>query len=471
MGNRGSRGLSIAVCSILAVVLALLASGLAPAGLQAAEPGESEPVSPADDAWLPPEPTVDTLGGADARGAGGTVARSDTLGLMGGYSRKDGFFLSDEGQKRFLLRIGAHLQLRYTYAERDQRQDGPEASDIDRSDIELERARVYFKGHVLDPNLTYLIQVDADTDGGGELHLLDAYVLYKAGEIFTDSPEAIEFGMGQWKPYFLRQEATSSSKQQMVERSLATEFFNVDRNLGVWVQGAVKPFFYSFAVTNGFDSLNVPPSEVDQIPAFLGKLDFSILGNEAGKYEESNVKGSDDPLWVVGVSLGSDRNNGTSEADRQRFKCYQLGLDSIFKLGPFSLQAEYMGRWLDYPVGNTVAGMGGSGDAQYAHGFYVQGGIFIVPGTLEVAGRFSGIWGSGDRDGDGYEVGPGLSWYIAKSHDLKLQTDLVYFSIDEDVPAMTESLDGTDPNFRSSAAGLEAGQRGIMWRVQFQLRF
>jgi hypothetical protein len=233
----------------------------------------------------------------------------------------------------------------------------------------------------------------------------------------------------------------------------------------------MDPFFYSFAVTNGFDSVNASPSSVDQIPAFLAKLDFSILGNEAGKYEESSVKGSDDPLWVVGLSLGTDQNNGTSETARQEFKCYEFGLDSLFKVGPFSLQAEYMGRWLDYPVGNTVAGMNGAGDAEYAHGFYVQGGFFIVPGTIEVAGRVSAIWGTEDRDGDGYEVGPVLSWFINKSHDVKLQTDLIYYNIDENVPAQTESLDTTTPNFASSATGLEAGQRGVMWRVQFQLKF
>lgn len=423
---------------------------------------------------------------AEARGVpeGDLVpAREFSLGpalpLVAGWDAKKGFYLSDAEKAVFLLKIGGVLQVRYTFVGRDKRGDVADPGETrDVSVFELERLRVNLGGHVIHPNLTYFLQFDADTDHESEAVFLDAYVQYRAGGLLGVEPDAIAVGAGQWKPYFLRQEATSSSKQQFVERSLANEFFNIDRNLGVWVQGDVHPVFYAFAVTNGFDSLGVSPGEIDQVPAFVGKLDVAILGREGGKYEESAVATKAEPTWVVGASFASDQNNGSSDVGTsQPFKAYQFGADTVFKWSMFSLQAEYMGRWLRYREGNNVPGMAGDGDIHYAHGFYVQAGAFLVPGTLEIASRASAIWCDGPRGGNAFEAGPCLSWYISRSHNVKFQTDLLFFDISEDIQIQTETLDrprttgGSVEPFASSAAGYRSGTQGVMWRAQFQVRF
>ncbi len=402
-----------------------------------------------------------------------------TVPIVAGWDAKNGFYLTDAEKGYFLLRIGGRLQVRYTYQARDKRggvADPGETRDV--SVFELERARLSFGGHVIDPHLAYFIQLEADTDHEGSGELLDAYVQYHAGELLGASAEAFSVGVGQWKPYFLRQEATSSARQQFVERSLANEFFNIDRNLGAWIQGDLHPLFYAFAVTNGFDSINVPFDETDQIPAFVGKLDVAILGKEGGKYEEGNVAMKPEPTWVVGVSLASDQNNGSSDVGTsQPFKAYQFGLDTIFKWSLFSLQAEYMGRWLKYRDGNNVPGMAGDGDWHYAHGFYVQGGVFLLPGAVEVAGRASAIWCDGPRGGNAFEAGPCLNWYISRSHKVKFQTDLSFFDISDDIQVQTETLDrpritgGSVEPFQTSAAAYRSGTQGFMWRAQLQLQF
>lgn len=399
--------------------------------------------------------------------------------LVAGWDSKNGFYLTDAEKGYFLLKIGGRLQIRYTYQALDKRGDTASPGETrDTSVFELERARVNFGGHVLNPNLTYFFQLEADTDHEGSGELLDAYIQYHAGGIFNAAPEAFSVGAGQWKPYFLRQEATSSAKQQFVERSLANEFFNIDRNLGAWIQGDLHPVFYAFAVTNGFDSINVPFGEVDQIPAFVGKLDFAILGKEGGKYEESNIALKPEPTWVVGASFASDQNNGSSGAGTsQPFKAYQFGVDTVFKWSLFSLQAEYMGRWLKYREGNNVPGMAGDGDWHYAHGFYVQGGLFLLPGALEVAGRASAIWCDGPRGGNAFEAGPCLNWYISRNHKVKFQTDLSFFDISDDIQVQSETLDrpritgGSVEPFQTSAAGYRSGTQGAMWRAQLQLQF
>jgi hypothetical protein len=227
--------------------------------------------------------------------------------------------------------------------------------------------------------------------------------------------------------------------------------------------------FYAFFVTNGFDSLNVAPAAVDQVPAFTGKIDFSILGDEKnGVYEEGNVKCQEAPLLIVGASVATDQNNGSSGVGGEQFKVYQFGVDGTFKWSLFSLQGEYMGRWLDYETPNTAAG--GEGSALYAHGFYVQGGVFLVPGVIELAGRVSAVWtADGPQDGNAVEAGGGINWFISRSHKVKLQTHLLYFDISADLPNPSENLDAATPNFSSSAANLERGEQGVMLLTQIQI--
>jgi phosphate-selective porin len=410
------------------------------------------------------------------QGGGNGGAEETEVPITAGWDKKDGFFLRSKDDN-FLLKIAGRLQFRYTYKARDQKGDAPDTPEEEGADdsfFELERVRFQVSGHVLDPTLTYMFSLDGDTDDEGVLDTFYAYVYFLAARNFGYEEDLFNLGLGQWKPHFLRQEATSSANFQLVERSLANEFFNIDRNLGIWVDGSTGPMFYEVAVTNGFDSNNVASGDVDQIPAFIGHLDFTLLGeNEKGKYEEGGIKNDENPFLAVGVSGATDQNNGSSGVGDPEWKAYTFGLDALFRVGGFSLQGEYMGRWLDYD--DSVEGVlasGGDLDTNYAHGFYAQAGLFLVPSTLEVTGRVSAVWSdSSTLGGTGFEAGPGLNWYISKSHKIKVQTDVMYIDIDDDLPNPTENLDDTSPSFSSSSANIQSGEQGVMWRTQLQLSF
>jgi hypothetical protein len=170
----------------------------------------------------------------------------------------------------------------------------------------------------------------------------------------------------------------------------------------------------------------------------------------------------------VGASGATDQNNGSSGVGGEQFKAYQFGLDGVFKWSLFSLQAEYMGRWLDYESGNTAAE--GETSASYAHGFYVQGGVFLVPSVIELTGRVSAIWSdSGPQNGNGVEAGPGLNWFISRSHKIKLQTNVLYIDISADLPNSSENLDSAVAAFTSTAANIEKGEQGILLMTQLQI--
>lgn len=416
-------------------------------------------------------------------------AETEHSAVVAGYDKKEGFFLRDQTGD-FLLQLKAQLQIRYSYFARDQRgsvEDAGEVGAEDDSALELERARFVIQGNVLSKNLKYKFQADGDSDNSGGWRSLDAFVEYWAGEDLTgDAASAglLGIGVGQFKPFFLRQESASSSKLQMVERNIANEFFNIDRNLGLWVRGDIgdvksdaPSVYYALAVTNGFDSANVRPALVDSVPAFVAKLDFQLWGDkvERGEYEEGNPKHKD--LFTVGLSAATDQNNNSSGVGGPRVKIYTFGFDTQLKVDAFSFQAEYMGRWVDYQKGN--AAVGGRGDTQYAHGAYAQTG-FMITDALEVAGRAAFIWGDGVQKGNGVEIGPGLNWYISGDHKIKLQTDVAWFDLSPNLPDSTEDLDGTlgttgngnaASSFESSAANVGAGEQGVLWRTQLQLSF
>lgn len=397
----------------------------------------------------------------------GNGGAEHTSAVTAGWDKKRGFFIRDEDD-HFLLRLGGRVQVRHTYNARDERGDSG-SRDSDSSYFELERVRLAFRGHILDPRLIYQIQVDGDTDRGGSVTTLDAYARY---EIFED---ILKLGAGQWKAHFLRQEKTSSGRLQMVDRSLATEYFNVDRGVGAWIEGDLigDLLFYAVSVTNGFRSSNRGAAS-DQRPAVLAKIDLNILGDYG--YSESDIATSEDPNWVVGISGATDRNEGDGTIVAPDYRVHTAGVDTGFKWLGFSLQAEYMMRWLDYqPTATATDPDIVAGRSIFSHGFYAQGGYMVWPETIEITARISTVYGNeGANDGAATEVGPGINWFI-NGHRLKLQTDVMYYDISANAPRPTTNLERSGPDAPPSpsftALGLREGEEGILWRTQLQLVF
>ncbi len=384
---------------------------------------------------------------------------------------KGPYIKSDDGL--FSINFGTRIQLRYTYQGRDAGHGNTNTADS--SFVELERARMKFQGNFLSKNLGYKIEVDTQTDGGGA-NATDIYLTYKHK---TSDSHSLTFGGGQFKPFFGRQEKTSSSKQLLVDRSLANEYFSIDRNIGVWMDGlaqlnedgAFNAIGYHIAVTNGFDSVNRNPSqtnsEQDHIPAIIAHLDFHILGN-LGKdaLSSGDLKERDSLGWTTGLSFASDQNNNTNSNTRIKFKIYQFAWDNVFKYGGFSLNTEYFGRFLDIP--------GDGMSSVFTHGGYVEAGYIVCENTQLVA-RASVVW---DRDGSygsnssATELAVGVNRFF-KGHNLKLSADVGWLDIP---PGMTRNTEGF-PGASSAATNIGSGSanittmQGVLLRVQAQLNF
>ncbi|MCZ6795357.1 MAG: porin [Planctomycetota bacterium] len=394
----------------------------------------------------------------------GGGAEGDPDSFLGGYDPKNGFHLRN-GDDTFRIRFTGRLQARYTYKAMDSR--GSEGGGRDLSTFELERARFGVRGHVLDSRFTYKIEFEAATDASDKGRLTDAYVYIK--EILGEGNKHLNVGVGQWKPPFMRQEKNSSARLQFVDRSLTNEFFNIDRNIGVWIDGSRGPLEWAAALTNGFDSVNVNPKNTDHSPGLIARLDYNILrdGDKNLKFEESDTKHTKSPAWVVGAAFAHDANNGTG-APAPEFKVYTAEIDTTFKYMGMSLQAEYVARWLKYETAPSNGPAVTVGDTIFAHGFYAQAGYFLVPSTYEVALRASAIWNDGGvSNGAAVEIGPVFNWFISRDHRIKFQIDAAYVDIPDNLQQSTESL-YRDRTFSSSALGLAGGDQGVITRAQLQ---
>ena len=396
-------------------------------------------------------------------------AKSDNFGFS-----KRPYIQSDDG--RFRIEFGGRLQARYTLQVKESRGNSG-TSTSDESFAELERARLSFRGNFFSKDLKYKVEADGHSDAGS-LGLADAYVQYRFKK------RGFSLGAGQWKPFFGRQEQTSSSKQLLVDRSLANEFFNVDRNQGVWLSAREKlgsdslfnGYSWQLGVSNGIDSVNrdVGDGEFDHIPAVIAHFDVDILGN-LGKdaLSSGDLKRREEPGLTAGFSLMTDQNNGSGSVDPGdlQYGVYQVAYDAVYKSNGFNLNAEYFQRWLD------IESAGFDTDAQFTHGAYVEGG-YMVTDALQLVTRGSTIW---DREASGksaVEAGGGINYFVFK-HNLKLSADVLFLDIPGDMSVMTERLPGHDgaiatpadfSGFSSSSANLDEFQ-GVMLRCQAQVNF
>lgn len=367
----------------------------------------------------------------------------------------------------FSIQFGTRLQLRYTYQGRDTGHGN--TSGADRSYAELERARLKFQGNFFTKDLKYKVEFDGQSDGA--TNPTDLYLTYSTK---TSDAHSITFGGGQFKPYFGRQEKTSSSKQLLVDRSLANEFFSVDRNIGFWLDGrlqlnedgAFNAIGYHLAITNGFDSVNTSPTggQTDQIPAVIVHIDFDILGN-LGKdaLSSGDHKRRESPGFTTGFSFASDENNNSGGVSNLQFKIQQFALDMVYKHFGFNLNVEYFGRFLELP--------GDGMNAFFTHGGYIEAGYFVCDDGQIVA-RASAVW---DREGSGSsanEVAVGFNYFFM-GHNLKISADVGFVDIPPGMLAATEQFPGATAatrNFSSGSANL-ATMQGVLARVQAQLNF
>ncbi|MCK5270139.1 MAG: hypothetical protein KAJ46_05110, partial [Sedimentisphaerales bacterium] len=407
--------------------------------------------------------------GSNAELLKGMVAQMDSApahtaadsALTAGYDKR--FFIKS-ADDQFKLEFDTRLQFRHTYGmsddgSNDMMQDGTRPAfgtggvDASASAFELERVRLYLRGHVL-KDIKYNICFESDDDSGSG----DYLYMYEVSYNFMPD---MGVKLGRYKGPFGKQETTSSGRQMLVDRSLANEVFNIDRTTGVELfgtldMGDIKPN-YRIMVFNGLQNNNDAPfSDNDNSPGIAARLAIPMMGATAKDFaNESDLKGHETLVSQVGFSFAysNDRNEdhfaGGGESDGYEFlgknpdgrsDVYELGgettllgIDFAMKSNGLSVIVEGFYQHVDADsgevwyendfgtgrnstiqdpaTGDIITIMNMDGYELDNYGWYAQAGYFIVPEKFELVSRVSGV--HVDSTNDMYEYAAGWNYYIS----------------------------------------------------------
>ena len=223
----------------------------------------------------------------------------------------------------------------------------------------------------------------------------------------------------------------SSSALQVVDRSIITDYFEYDRDIGAGVYGLLGGGMlrYDFGVFQG-EGTNQKNDKKDTGMLWAGRVQAALIGGKAKKVKENFAK---KPTLMVGAAIagidvegGSDSNIGIPSGERvlEDGKVTSFTADINYRDPRFNLTGEYIGRWMN-PDDAGIA-------TAYDYGFRVQGGFFVVPKKVELASRYAMVTFDDDVAGvDGdldnvWTFTQGLNYHFSGNHKWKVQVDYTF---------------------------------------------
>ncbi|AOY58415.1 MULTISPECIES: phosphate porin [Desulfococcus] len=317
---------------------------------------------------------------------------------------------------RYSLTLNVRTQGLFSYRERE--------GKADTSTFRVRRARVLAGGNVFYPWMKYGTQITLE---GGDAALRDAY-------IEADYFDAVQPKIGQYKLPFDREFMTSAFNLQLIDRSIASSEFSLQRDIGLQLSGK---FFQDMLTYQAgvFNGSGANQSNVDRDFMYIARLVLTPLGPYS--YSQAALDAPDTPKLAVGVAGAylpnldpGERKTlagilGDTDVMSVESDVYQLTADLAFKYQNVSVEGGYHFRSID-PDEATPFGK------ESAQGFFLQGGYFVIPKTFELAARYAYVDpdnpdNSGDNDEQEYTVG--LTYYL-NGHNLKLQANYSFLQTD-----------------------------------------
>ncbi|WP_017732150.1 porin [Nafulsella turpanensis] len=360
------------------------------------------------------------------------------------YPAADGviFYAPDtSSQIQFGARIQSRLDVSSIYS------DGLTPTE---AEFRLRRLRLKASGYVIDPRLSFKLELGFSSNDLRESLNNTANILYDAYIQYALSP-SLALSFGQFKLPGNRQRVISSQAMALVDRSLLNSEFNLDRDVGLLLEYEESlgqlGFRYAGALTNG-EGRNILSASQD---LNQGELNLAVTQRVellpfgwfegGGDYFEGDLLREETPKLSVGAGYSYN-----DDAIRERGQRGSLLLenrdintfftDFIFKYAGWSLMGEYMNTFTDEPVTmfeeeEVAVGTG--------NGYMIQGG-YVWPNLWGVNTRYS----STEPDPlvlsfyqPTTELLFGVSKYI-RGHRIKIQSDIGYLTDESLAPEQQE---------------------------------
>ena len=317
--------------------------------------------------------------------------------------------------KNYKLRMRLRGQFLANYVD-------PDGGDNEGLGFRVRRLRVTWDGNAFAPWMKYKVQYDFSRNG----ELKDMKLSFAKNKMFIPT-------VGQYKVPFNREVLNSSSALQVVGRSIISDYFEYDRDIGAGVYGLLGGGMirYDFGVFQG-QGTNVKNDKDNTGMLWAGRVQAALIGGKAKKVKENFAK---KPTLMVGAAVAGidveegskDSNIGIPSEERELVSgtVTSMTFDANYRDPRFNLTGEYIGRW----VNPDDAGVG----TAYDSGFRVQGGFFVIPKKVELASRYAMVIFDDDpnvlegKDLDNvWTFTQGLNYYLGGSHKWKVQLDYTF---------------------------------------------
>lgn len=358
-----------------------------------------------------------------------------------GYDK--GLYIKTDDDK-FKVGLGFLIQPQYQYLSMEGQDEV--------STVQIRRGRFIFSGNAFTQDLTFKLEYEAvggmtNTTGEGAVRadsLLDAYLNYKVRS-------EVQVLLGQFKPFHTREQLTSDSKLQLVDRSLSDEVFGITRSLGLALYGNLvgEAIEYALYVVNDGGVRNTTNLDNEMLIGIRGA--YNVLGKHG--YTQSDTKQSEDHVLTFGLAANWNPNTRTTTND-----ILGASADVAYRYKGFSTIVE--GNYArELTADRTVWGA------------VAQLGYFIVPKRFEIAARAVAIVADGNAT-NGYETSTGLNYFFF-DHNVKLASDYAILFNSPLIYADNGAGTATAGNFITTGGnlGFNANQNDHRFRTQLQLLF
>jgi phosphate-selective porin len=244
--------------------------------------------------------------------------------------------------------------------------------------------------------------------------------------------------VGQWKAPFGLENLTPDSQIFTIERSLPTGAIVPERQIGAMLWG--KPL------------TNILPEQKDLVTYYAGMFngngrnfnnndnnEFMYVGRLEILAFKGKVMNQEASLKLGGDYLFSRDETGTNISPALNLKvnadgslmAYTLlspdkrnswSIDAWLKLGPFDLIGEYFSEEVRGRTVNGVAPVFANFDP---HGWYIQGGYFIIPKKLQAVAKWEELLPDQLANDGIHSITGGLNYYV-HGDNVKLMANYVH---------------------------------------------
>lgn len=385
-------------------------------------------------------------------------------GSVAGHDGSHFFLASADGG--FLLKFAGQVQIRFG-ANFNASSGAGVAGDDEDEGFQIRRTKLAFSGHVeAGGQWNYFVRL-ATNSTSGAVSVEDVWISRQIADNMT-----VKAGL--FKLPFMREELTSSSRQQAVERSGVNELFSAQRSEQLQLQ--VKPadniralVSISDGSNEGFSTLGADPVEF----AVTARIDVALQGSLAQTTDFSAWSGEATGLFVGGAvhyQLGDGYNTVGVNAANSSVDYFAWTVDGSFESNGFNVFAAFVANHID---SSPTSGITEDGDQM---GFVVQGGYMVIPDKLEPFVRLEYMEdddvANAGADEDAWLLTFGVNYYFEKGHDAKFTADVVWLVDGTTYSGLTNghgasAQAGTGSGF--SEAVVDEGT--VLLRLQFQLLF